>query len=110
MVLSALLDTRRPSRAAPYRQVIGDRRSLVSFVSVAEIRYGAIKNTWGELRLRALDKDLTAFTVVRPDAQLIVECARLWAACEVRGHALSQKATKPIVGSRSRRCDSAFRS
>jgi predicted nucleic acid-binding protein len=29
--------------------------------------------------------------VVRPDAQLIVECARLRAACEVRGHALSQK-------------------
>jgi predicted nucleic acid-binding protein len=72
MVLSALLDTRRPSRATPYRQLIRDRRPLVSFMSVTEIRYGAAKQAWGELRLRALDRDLASFAVVKPDEELIV--------------------------------------
>ena len=91
MVLSALLDTRRASQADVYRQLIGARRALVSFMSVTEVRYGAVKAGWGELRRRALERDLSEFTAVMPDEQLIVECAALRSRCEVQGHALGQK-------------------
>lgn len=92
MVLGALIQPGDTHPAAPgYRQRIGDRAVLISFVTLAEIRYGALKANWGEFRRRGLERDLARFTVVQPDDALITRCAELRDVCERRGHPLAQK-------------------
>ena len=92
MVLSALL---HPSRAHPaaadYRDRIAGRPVVVSFVVVTELRYGALKAGWGELRRRALERDLGRFVVVQPDDGLMQRCAELRHESERAGHPLGQK-------------------
>jgi hypothetical protein len=49
MVVSSVISaSRAPERAAGYRSLIADRPVVVSFVTVTEMRYGAIKASWGE--------------------------------------------------------------
>ena len=71
--------------------MIAGRRIVVSFSTVTEMRFGAIKAGWGELRRRALERDLSRFAVVQPDDQLMNLCAQLRATCERSGHGLGQK-------------------
>ena len=40
---------------------------MVAFVTVTELRYGALKAGWGEFRRRGLERDLSRLTVVQPD-------------------------------------------
>lgn len=91
MVLTALLDSRPTSLGPEYRKLIGPAPTVVSFVTMAEIRYGALKAGWGYLRRRRLERDLTCFVAIKPDDHLIDICARLRHSCEVRGHPLGQK-------------------
>ena len=67
MVVSSLLNaSRSPQTAAAYRSLIGGRPIVVSFVTVTELRYGAIKAEWGELRRRSLERDLARLVIVQP--------------------------------------------
>ena len=92
MVVSALInESQRPQPAKRYLEVIAGRRIIVSFSTVTEMRFGAIKAGWGELRRRALERDLSRFAVVQPDDQLMNLCAQLRATCERSGHGLGQK-------------------
>ncbi len=92
MVVSALVDPDRTSvTAAEYRALIGARPIVVSFVTVTEMRYGALKARWGELRRRGLERDLAQFIVVQPDDELMRVCAVLRARCASDGHALGNK-------------------
>lgn len=92
MAVSALVNEQRdPDTARSYRQVVADRPVLVSFVTVAEMRYGALKAGWGDLRSRALERSLSQLVVVQPDDELIRACASLRAGCERAGHPLGQK-------------------
>jgi len=49
-VASWLLDPRPSPHAEEARRVIGERSRVVSFVTVTELRYGALRANWGELR------------------------------------------------------------
>ena len=92
MVVSSLLNaSRSPQRAAAYPSLIGGRPIVVSFVTVTELRYGAIKAGWGELRRRGLERDLARLVIVQPDDETMQECADLRARCERAGLALGQK-------------------
>jgi tRNA(fMet)-specific endonuclease VapC len=92
MAVSALLNEQRdPDTARDYRRLVGDRPVLVSFVTIAEMRYGALKAGWGELRTRGLERSLSQVVVVQPDDELIRACASLRAECERGGHPLGQK-------------------
>jgi predicted nucleic acid-binding protein len=64
---------------------------VVSFVTVTEMRFGAIKAGWGEIRRRSLERVLARLVVVQPDDDLMRTCAELRAACLAAGHALGQK-------------------
>lgn len=56
MAVSALVTTgREPHAAALVRSVIDGRSVVVSFVTITEMRFGAIKAGWGELRQRSLE-------------------------------------------------------
>lgn len=92
MVVSALMNSlRRPEPAARYWPLIAERRIVVSFVTVTEMRYGALKADWGEFRRRVLDRDLARLTIVEPDNDVMNCCARLRADCERAAHPLGQK-------------------
>ena len=58
---------------------------------MTELLFGAVKADWGDLRLRALERELRVFIVVQPDDALMEQCARLRLACERQGHPLAQK-------------------
>jgi predicted nucleic acid-binding protein len=92
MVVSALVNAGRdPAAAATYRSLIGGRSVVVSFVSITEMRFGAIKAAWGEIRRRSLERALSQLVVVQPDDDLMLTCAELRATCLAAGHPLGQK-------------------
>lgn len=92
MAASALVNARLDhQRAEPFRHLVGGRAVLVSFATVTELRFGAIKARWGELRRRGLERDLAGFTVVQADDELMRRCAELRFTCEQHGHPLAQK-------------------
>ncbi len=92
MAVSASINPDRWSaEASEFRDLVGGRVTLVSFVTVTELRYGALKAGWGELRRRGLERDLDRFTVVQPDDEMMKLCAALRVRCERDGHGLGQK-------------------
>jgi tRNA(fMet)-specific endonuclease VapC len=92
MVVSALVNAgRNPGDAARYRSAIDGRTVVVSFVTVTEMRFGAIKAGWGEIRRRSLERVLAQLVVVQPDDDLMLTCAELRATCLAAGQALGQK-------------------
>lgn len=92
MVVSALVNAGRdPGTATRYRSVIDGRTVVVSFVTVTEMRFGAIKAGWGEIRRRSLERVLAQLVVVQPDDDLMLTCAELRATCLAAGQALGQK-------------------
>lgn len=78
-------------RAAAYRSLVAGRPVVVSFATITELRYGALKAGWGELRRRGLERDLTHLVVVQPDDALMRVCADLRHQCDNAGHGLGQK-------------------
>lgn len=92
MAASALLNASRSTApAAAYRHVITGDPILVSFVTITELRFGALRAGWGELRRRGLERDLAQLVVVQPAEQLMRTCAELRASCERAGHGLGHK-------------------
>jgi len=81
----------RAKEVNPYRLHITGRQIVVSFVTIAELRYGAIKANWGEPRRQRLEERLASMQVVRPDNDLVNVYARMRAACERAGHGLHAK-------------------
>jgi predicted nucleic acid-binding protein len=82
---------RRRELLRRYRQYLTGRPIVLAFPTVAELRYGAYKDGWGEARLRDLESRLREVQVVMPDNDLVEVCARLRLACKQRGHALHDK-------------------
>lgn len=64
---------------------------MVSFISVGELRYGALRAGWGELRRRQLARSLSDLDVVQTEEKLINRCAELRAWAHQAGHPLTQK-------------------
>jgi predicted nucleic acid-binding protein len=80
-----------PATAAEYRRLIDGRSVVISFVTVTEVRYGALKANWGELRRRELERTPSKLVAVQPDHSLMTRCAELRDRCERDGVALGQK-------------------
>jgi predicted nucleic acid-binding protein len=75
-VMSWLLDERPNTLADRYRALIGQRSVVLSFQSVMEMRYGAFRANWGELRRWRLERRLTALVVVQPDEPYVDDLRR----------------------------------
>jgi predicted nucleic acid-binding protein len=58
MVISWLLDERPNALAAGYRVLIGARPVVLAFQTVMELRYGALRAGWGDLRRRRLERGI----------------------------------------------------
>lgn len=79
-------DLLRPTAtlAQAYQPFLAGRAVLVSFATVAELRYGARRAGWGEQRLRRLDARIESAQVVWPGAGTGVRLRR--APTRVRQH------------------------
>jgi tRNA(fMet)-specific endonuclease VapC len=91
MVISWLFDERPNPLAERYRDLIGPAPVLLAFQTVMELRFGAIRAGWGELRRRQLERRLAQLTVLQPDGQMVLICAQLRADSARAGHALGDK-------------------
>ena len=74
-----------------YALLIAGRPAFISFQTVAELRFGAIRRGWGSARMVRLEAKLARAVVVHTGDELATICARLRADCESIGHALCQK-------------------
>jgi predicted nucleic acid-binding protein len=91
-VISTELDERLRARREQYEPLLKDRTLFLSFQTAAELRYGALRARWGDLRLRRLERLLTLEThPVETDPEMAAIAARLRVACEEIGHALAAK-------------------
>jgi len=69
-VFGTRLTPRGRSLASAYRPLLEGRPALISFITVAELRYGASLATWGPGRLAQLDRELAGADTVWPGPNL----------------------------------------
>jgi tRNA(fMet)-specific endonuclease VapC len=74
-----------------YRPLAEGRAAVISFITVAELRFGARLATWGPQRLRRLERELRRAETIWPGPELIDAYAALRAWCIKAGHGLGQK-------------------
>src|SRR5271165_776620 len=91
MVVSWLFDDRPNPVADRYRALIGPAPVILAFHTVMELRFGAIRAEWGELRRRRLERRIAGLSIVQPDDEMITMCAELRSDCHRTGHALGNK-------------------
>lgn len=81
-------------RGAPlaglYRPVLEGRSFVLSFQTVAELRFGALRQGWGAHRLDRLDERVAQAHVVWAGPELLDAYVELRVRCEKVGHALAQ--------------------
>jgi len=77
--------------AARYRPLIEGRPAVISFVTVAELGYGARLAAWGPERLRRLEYEMARAEIVWPGPNLVEVYASLRTWCVRTGHGLGQK-------------------
>ncbi len=80
---------RRP-QAVNYGAVIRGRVPALAFVSVAELRFGALDGGWGERRRGELEAQIKKCVILPFDDQLTVVWAQLRHQAKQRGLALAQ--------------------
>jgi predicted nucleic acid-binding protein len=90
-VFGARLTLRTRPLATLYEPLIEGRAALISFVTVAELRFGARLATWGPERRQSLERQLAQAETVWPGPGLTDTYAALRAWCVRNGHGLGQK-------------------
>ena len=74
-----------------YEPIIVGRPAFLSFQTVAELRYGALRRGWGTARVRKLDAKIATVEVVHAGDELVAVYAQLRADGVRLGHALGQR-------------------
>ncbi len=77
--------------AARYRPLLEGRPAVISFITVAELGYGARLAGWGPGRLRRLDYEIARAEIVWPGPHLAEAYASLRTWCVRTGHGLGHK-------------------
>jgi hypothetical protein len=85
-----LIRTTRPL-AELYRPVLLGRRFLISYQTVAEIRFGARLGNWAPKRIAGMEERLATAEVVWPGRELLSTYVTLRTDCVRAGHALGQR-------------------
>jgi hypothetical protein len=85
--------------AAIYEPIIVGRPAFISFQTAAELRYGALRRAWGEVRMRKLEARINEAEIVHSGPGLVLTYAQLRVDCERVGHALHQRDTTLTDGS-----------
>lgn len=88
-----LSDSSKPL-ADLYSALLEGRRILISFATVAELRYGALRAGWGAKRRKDLEETIGTAKIVWPGHELTHEYASLRAECVAVGHGLAEKSNE----------------
>lgn len=81
----------RPQLLSEYDPMLRGRPVHLSFITVAEARFGARRANWGAARLARLEARLEAVDIVWPGPDLVQSYVDLRAACVDAGHPLGAK-------------------
>ncbi len=79
------------SLASAYRPLLEGRPAIISFITVAELRYGAKLAGWGPGRLARLDRELARADTVWPGPSLTGTYVTVRTWCVRTGHGLGGK-------------------
>jgi predicted nucleic acid-binding protein len=90
-VFGARLTPRGRLLAAAYRPLLEGRPAVISFITVAELRYGAKLAGWGVDRFTRLAYELARPQTVWPGPELTETYATLRTWCTRTGHGLGAK-------------------
>lgn len=104
MVISWLMDERPNALGERYRELIGSAPVLLAFQTVAELRFGAIRAGWGELRRRRLERSIATFTAVQPDDERSRPMLGYARTADGTGTHSGTSCTTVTAGSRRPRC------
>ena len=77
--------------ASRYRPLLEGRPAIISFITVAELGYGARLAGWGPGRLQRLDYEIARAEIVWPGPHLAEAYASLRTWCVRTGHGLGHK-------------------
>lgn len=93
---SILVDTdvfsfifRGDSRAEYFQPYLVRRTPAMSFMSVAELYYGAYKSGWGATRVARLESTIKNYVVLPYDYLVCQQWAQIRRQLEVKGHSMS---------------------
>jgi predicted nucleic acid-binding protein len=90
-IFGAGLTARTTPLARRYAPILVGRQLVIAVQTVSELYFGALKNAWGEERLRQLEQPIARAVVAPCDDGLARAAAALRLACLQHGHALAQK-------------------
>jgi predicted nucleic acid-binding protein len=90
-VFGARLIRTRAELARQYHPLIAGRRAYISFVTDAELRFGARWAGWGAARIGRMKDQLATADVLWPGPDLIETYVDLRHRCVSIGHGLAQK-------------------
>jgi predicted nucleic acid-binding protein len=93
-VFGADLGPSSKALADRYAKLLAGRTILISFITVGELRFGALRAKWGAKRLAALDDAIGEVKVVWPGDGLVSAYAELRAECVAAGHGLGEKSNE----------------
>jgi predicted nucleic acid-binding protein len=77
--------------AFQYRPLLAGRPAVLSYATVAELRFGATLAGWGTRRIRRLDDELAQVPTVWPGPSLTAAYVDLRVWCSRSGHGLAHK-------------------
>ena len=90
-VFGSALTPTTAALAAAYDRLIAGCVPFISFVTVAELRFGAHHAGWGSARLQKLEARLATAETVWLGPSLVESCVKLRHDCAAIGHGLSHK-------------------
>jgi tRNA(fMet)-specific endonuclease VapC len=73
------------TRSGPYQIALANRATSISFMSLAELDFWALRSRWGQARKAQLGAYLTRFSVVPPTRNLCRRWAEVTFACRRAG-------------------------
>jgi predicted nucleic acid-binding protein len=90
-VFGAVLGRDRRGLIKRYARDLTGARLIISFQTVAELRYGALAAGWKNDRIEQLEQRVRQAALIPPHDDLTTEWARLRLDCRDAGHALQDK-------------------
>ena len=85
--------------SALYEPIIVGRPAFICFQTAAELRYGALRRGWGEIRMRKLEARINEAEIVHSGPELVLAYARLPSIASGSGTRSTSVTTTPTVGS-----------
>lgn len=76
-------------RGAAYSELIGESRTGITLLSIAELRAGVVRKNWGPRKIASLDVFLSRFLLIETSLEIASISGGVRACCEQVGRAVS---------------------